>query len=253
MKSTHSIKVATIASLLSIAFNPAVAEEYQDMSDPLSVYSQAGIGATNKGLNFKFGQAYDTNNDSTMAMHVLEAKGFAADALSLNGNDSFDSLRYRHFTVDTQNGLGSQIDINWDFNQKLGSASYSMIQALPAFGPVQLYPLAGIGVNVADVDSALLVDDEDNEIGSIGYAIPSSFGLLGVYSKIELNDQVWLNYNPMYTTQLGGLETFSNLYGWQHEIAASYQINTQSNIRAFWNFGEALKGTDFRVEYNYQF
>ncbi|MCJ2377461.1 hypothetical protein LNL84_11525 [Vibrio sp. ZSDZ34] len=252
MKTINYIKVATIASALSVVFNTSVAEEYQDMSDPLSVYSQAGIGATNKGLNFKFGQAYDTNNESTMAMHVLEAKGFAADTLGLKGNDSFDSLRYRHFNVNMQNGIGSQVDINWDFNQKLGSASYSMIQALPAMGAIQLYPLAGIGVNIADVDSALLVD-EGESFGSIGYAIPSSFGLLGLYSKIEITDQVWLNYNPMYTTQLGGVEALSSLYGWQHEVALSYQIDTQSNIRAFWNFGEAVNGTDFRVEYNYQF
>ncbi|MGR5094094.1 hypothetical protein ACPV5O_15295 [Vibrio maritimus] len=252
MKTINSVKVATIASILSLAFNTAVAEDYQDMSDPLAVYSQAGVGVTNKGLNFKFGQAYDTNNESTMAMHVLEAKGLAADTLGLKGNDSFDSLRYRHFNVNMQNGIGSQVDINWDFNQKLGSASYSMIQALPAMGAIQLYPLAGIGVNIADVDSALLVDERE-PFGSIGYAIPSSFGLLGFYSKIEISDQVWLNYNPMYTTQLGGVEALSSLYGWQHEVAASYQIDTQSNIRAFWNFGEAINGTDFRVEYNYQF
>jgi hypothetical protein len=70
---------------------------------------------------------------------------------------------------------------------------------------------------------------------------------------MEVTDQIWLNYNPMYTTRLGGVELMDELYGWQHEIAASYQIDNQSNIRAFWNFGEALDGTDFRVEYNYQF
>ncbi|MCJ2376053.1 hypothetical protein LNL84_04320 [Vibrio sp. ZSDZ34] len=136
MKTINYIKVATIASALSVVFNTSVAEEYQDMSDPLSVYSQAGIGATNKGLNFKFGQAYDTNNESTMAMHILEAKGFSADTLGLKGNDGFDSLRYRHFNVNMQNGIGSQVDINWDFNQKLGSVNVGIVQVSPLSKPV---------------------------------------------------------------------------------------------------------------------
>ncbi|CAH6881187.1 conserved exported hypothetical protein [Vibrio chagasii] len=248
INTNKSILALSLASIFSLVSSPVLANDYQDMSDPMAVYSQTGLGITDKGINFKFGQSYDTNNDDTMAMHVLEAKGFAADTLSLKGDDSFDSLRYRHFNVDITNGLGTQVDLNWDFDAKVGSASYSLIQALPEMGRVQLYPLAGLGLNVADVHSTELADG-----GSIGYAIPSSFALAGIYSKIEVTDNIWLNYNPMFTTQLGGAEAFKDLYGWQHEVAASYQLNTQSNIRAFWNFGEALNGTDFRVEYNYQF
>lgn len=120
-----------LTALVSFMSVSVTADEYQDMSDPLAVYSQAGMGVTNKGINFKFGQAYDTNNDSTMAMHVPEAKGFAADSLGLKGDDSFDSLRYRHFNVDINSGLGSQVDLSWDFDNKLGSASYSLIHSCP--------------------------------------------------------------------------------------------------------------------------
>ncbi|GAL35540.1 hypothetical protein JCM19240_387 [Vibrio maritimus] len=130
----NTLKITAMAVALSSGISPAIADEYQDMSDPLAVYSQAGMGATNKGLNLKLGQAYDTNNDETMAMHVLEVKGFAADLLGLKGDDSVDSLRYRHFNVNTTNGLGGQVDINWDFDNQLGSASYSVIQALPRWG-----------------------------------------------------------------------------------------------------------------------
>lgn len=252
INANRSLTAVVLTSIVSLSIYPVFADDFQDMSDPMAVYSQAGFGVTNKGINFKLGQAYDTNNDTTMAMHVLEAKRFAADSLGLKGDDSFDSLRYRHFNVNTTNGLGSQINLNWNFDNKIGSASYSVIQALPQFGPVELYPLAGIGINVADVHSQLIKPDADYD-GSIGYTIPSSFALLGLYSKMEVTDQIWLNYNPMYTTRLGGVELMDELYGWQHEIAASYQIDNQSNIRAFWNFGEALDGTDFRVEYNYQF
>ncbi|MDN3714961.1 hypothetical protein QWY94_02600 [Vibrio breoganii] len=249
MNTNKSILALSLATIFSLSISPVSANDYQDMSDPMAVYSQAGFGITDKGINLKLGQSYDTNNDDTMAMHVLEAKGFAADTFGLKGDDSFDSLRYRHFNVDMTTGLGTQADLSWDFDAKVGSVSYSLIQALPQMGPLQLYPLAGLGLNVADVHSTLL----DPEGGSIGYAIPSSFAIAGIYSKIEITDSIWLNYNPMYSTQLGGVKEFSSLYGWQHEVVTSYQLNTQSNIRAFWNFGEALNGTDFRVEYNYQF
>ncbi|WP_295898633.1 hypothetical protein [uncultured Vibrio sp.] len=248
MNNNKTVKNVALATILSLSVSSVLAGDYQDMSDPMAVYTQAGVGVTNSGLNIKLGRAYDTNNDSTMAMHVFEAKGFAADTLGLDEDDSFDSIRYRHFNVNTGNGLGSQVDLNWDFDHQIGSASYSMIQALPEIGPVQLYPLAGVGVNVSEVN----VSQEIYQ-GSIGYTIPSSFALLGLYSKIEVTDNIWLNYNPMYTSQLGGVDSMNDLYGWQHEVAASYQINSQSNLRAFWNFGEAIDGTDFRVEYNHQF
>ncbi|WP_143562287.1 hypothetical protein [Shewanella sp. UCD-KL12] len=87
----------------------------------------------------------------------------------------------------------------------------------------------------------------------MGYTVPASFGLVGMYSKIELNDAIWLNYNPMYTTQLGGDDRLDDAFGLTHEAAISYQITPTKNIRAFWNWGETLEGTDFRIEMNIQF
>ncbi|KOO15537.1 hypothetical protein AKJ18_07745 [Vibrio xuii] len=231
---------AAIFATLIIA--PQVkAEEVQDMSDPLAVYTQAGIGWTTKGVNIKLGQAYDTGNEDTMAQHILELKGIGGELFGTmdHANDSVDSVRYRHFHVDTTNGRGNQIDLNWNFDLGAGSASYSLIQALPKFGVVQLYPLAGIG---------MIVD----ESGS-GYTVPASFGLVGMYGKVELTDSIWLNYNPMYTSQLGGNEGYDESFGLAHEAAIGYQITPRHNVRAFWNWGETLDDTDFRVEMNIQF
>lgn len=33
-----------LASILSLSFTSVFADEYQDMSDPMAVYSQAGLG-----------------------------------------------------------------------------------------------------------------------------------------------------------------------------------------------------------------
>lgn len=234
------------ASFLATAISmlvptPAHAEEVQDMSDPLAVYTQMGAGVTNKGLNLKLGRAYDTGNKDTMAMDVVELKGFAGESLGLDGNDSVNQLHYRHFGVNIQNGRGSQVDVNWDFNANIGTASYSLIQALPQMGPVNLYPLAGIGAVVQD-------GKEDS------YQMPGTFGLAGIYSKVQINERVWLNYNPMYTSQLGGNTALKevSMFGWAHEAAANYQISPRQNIRLFWNWGETINGTDFRIEYNHQ-
>ncbi|MGF1699532.1 hypothetical protein L4D09_04330 [Photobacterium makurazakiensis] len=230
-----------ILVLSLIPFTQAIAaepEQIQDMSDPLAVYTQAGIGVTDKGLNLKIGKAYDTGRDNTRAMNIIEVKGFGADSLGLDGSNSVDGIRFRNFGINTDTGLGSQVDLNWDFNANVGTGSYSFIQALPALSAVQLYPLAGIGLTVAETER--------------GYDFPASFGVLGMYSRITLSDNIWLNYNPMWTTQLGGGD-YSNSFGWAHEAATNYQLNDRQTVRAFVNWGEVVNNTDLRIEFNHQF
>ncbi len=242
-----------LSSLSLVLFIPmAFAEDIQpkDMSDPLAVYTQAGIGATNKGLNLKIGQTYDTGSDSTIGMNIIELKGFAGQLLGWDGsnqrNDSIDSLRFRNFSVDTKSGLGQQVDLNWDFGSDSGTASFSLIQAIPALGPVQLYPLAGLGLSVAE--------DRYNDTG-VGYKVPGTFGVIGMYGKVTVNDNIWLNYNPMYVSALGGHEDYRDINILHHELAASYQLNPTQNVRFFANWSDEVrfgKG-DFRLEFNHQF
>ena len=69
-----STKVCTsLITLLSAISMPVFAgqEAVQDMSDPLAVYSQFGAGVTNKGLNLKYGQSYDTGNPNTIVEKQL--------------------------------------------------------------------------------------------------------------------------------------------------------------------------------------
>ncbi|WP_394212197.1 hypothetical protein [Enterovibrio calviensis] len=229
-------------------------ETLQNMSDPLAVYTQGGMGVTDQGLNFKLGMAYDTGNPDTMAMNILELKGFAGDFLHLDGNDSFDSLRYRHFSLDTTTGRGSQLDVNWDFDNDLGSASYSFIQALPAMGDLQLYPLAGVGLTVTDTAE---IRGVEHELGSVGYAIPSTYMVVGTYAKYTINENIWLNYNPMYINTLNSNHYMSDLMdGWHHEVAASYQLNSRQNVRLFANYADSSgssSSVDWRLEFNHQF
>ncbi len=133
MKSKHLLSTLVMATLMSGVASSAVAadssDSVQDMSDPLAVYTQAGAGVTNKGLNVKIGRAYDTGNDDTMAMNILELKGIAGSSLGWSGtsdrDDSIDSVRFRNFTINTTNGLGRQIDLNYNVEQEALNSSYS--------------------------------------------------------------------------------------------------------------------------------
>ncbi|KKD61957.1 hypothetical protein RN22_03365 [Grimontia sp. AD028] len=243
----------TAALPLSVVADQSLTD-VQDMSDPLAVYTQAGVGVTNNGLNFKLGMTYDTGDPTTLGMNIIELKGLAGDFLHLGGNDSFDSVRYRNFGLDTKTGWGSQIDVSWDFDQDLGSASYSKIHALPAMGALQLYPLAGVGLTVSDTAE---IRGNEVPIGSVGYAIPSSYLVVGSYSKLTITDDIWLNYNPMYVNTLNDNSYMKGVMdGWHHEVAASYQINPRQNVRLFGNFSDSdIAGStrDWRMEFNHQF
>jgi len=239
-------------------------DEVQDMSDPLAVFTQAGFGLTNKGINIKIGQSYDTGSDTTMGMNVLELKGALGDSMGWDGSsqrdDSLDSFRYRNFEVDLTNGRGTQIDMSYAFDESpladdMANISYSVLQALPKMGRLNLYPLAGVGMAVGN--NAL---EDDGSIDS-GYSIMGSFVSVGMFSKLSLTDKLWINYNPFWLSTLSGSDLYKdNAYGLKedslltHEVALSYQLNPRFNVRYFSNWTENvdISDGDHRIEFNYQ-
>lgn len=264
----RSLAFGIPAALLCISTSSIAEESVQDMSDPLAVYTQAGAGYSDKGLNLKVGQTYDTGSDTTMGMNVLEVKGIAGEAIGFRDSsnpkfsgvdDSIDSIRFRNFSVDLTNGRGAQVDVNYNFDSQQGSASYSFIQALPKFGPVNLYPLAGAGLAAGDPlnDPARAGEDQLQD----RFDIHGTFYVLGMYAKVEITDKIWLNYNPMYMGTISGSNVYKNT-GFAgsdalmaHEFALSYQINPRLNLRYFanWNQKVNFDDGDHRIEFNYQF
>ncbi|MFS1934358.1 hypothetical protein [Vibrio splendidus] len=243
-------------------------QQPQDMSDPLAVYTQAGFGVTNKGLNLKVGQSYDTGSDILMGMNVIEVKGIAGEWLGWSGSDSrdnsIDTLRFRNFTVNTTNGRGKQIDLNYNVEREELDASYSFIQALPKWGAIQLYPLAGVGARIMNGQFTKTIDTESGEYDidkSIGYTIPGVYGVVGMYSKITVTDKIWINYNPMWLTSIAGSDGFVNQgFGGDsniltNELSLSYQFTPRFNARYYanWTQDQAYFEGDQRLEFNYQF
>jgi hypothetical protein len=263
MKPYLLITSFTLINLTSLhAF--AEEKEVQDMSDPLAVYTQAGVGTTNKGINIKVGKSYDPGTPKTMAMNVLEIKGALGETLGWDSDDaidnSVDSFRIRNFKVDMTNGRGSQIDFNYNFDknhlaEKTGDVSYSIMQALPKMWRFNFYPLAGVGASFGKD-----VVEEDGSIDS-GYAFNGTYALLGMYGKMAITEKLWLNYNPFWLTSLTGNNVYKdNTYGpnnsnlLTHEFAINYQINPKLNVRYFANWNEDLSfgDGDHRIEVNYQ-
>ena len=257
------------AVLFFAGLNTAFAEEIkdietevQDMSDPLAVYTQVGAGYTDKGLNIKIGKSYDSGKPAVMAMNLIEIKGIYGDAIGTRDNleDSVDKIRFRNFSVNTTNGRGSQIDIEFDMHAKTGSASFALIQALPKWGPLQIYPLAGVGLAIANNVNSNQQWGADADSPS-GYSVPGAYGVIGMYGKLAITDKLWINYNPIYLASLGGSDSYKdNTYGkgesaaFTHEIALSYQFTPVFNLRYFGNWSNLTdfnKG-DQRIEVNYQ-
>lgn len=269
-----------VASILLVVFNSNLyaAEQtpnsnetnsqVQDMSDPLAVYTQAGFGVSNKGLNLKVGQSYETGSDVTMGMNLIEVKGIAGEQVgwssSTERDDSIDSVRFRNFTVNTTNGRGKQIDLNYSVEAEQLNASYSFIQALPKLGPVQLYPLAGAGVRIMNgqLQKNIEHNDESYEIDtSVGYTLPGVYGVVGMYSRITVTDNIWINYSPMWLTTIAGSDAFTeqgfagNNSIFTHEVSISYQFTPRFNARYYsnWTQDQNYFDGDQRIEVNYQF
>lgn len=228
-----------------------------DMSDPLAVFTMAGFGITNRGLNIKIAKSYDTGDENKLGMNLFEVKGIYSDALGWedDARDSVDSIRVRNLTVNPNTGTGAQVDMNYALDTEAGSLSYSLLQALPQMGRFNLYPLGGAGITFANN-----VLQDDGTIAS-GYSFPGTFATVGMYGKFTITDKVWLNYNPIWNSTLSGSDLFKD-YGFEnhssvlmHEAIASYQINPRSNVRYFANWSQYtdISDGDHRIEYNYQF
>ena len=256
------IAIPIVLAVSSVSFaEEKEQKEVQDMSDPLAVYTQVGAGYTDKGLNFKVGKSYDSGKPATMAMNLVEIKGAWGDTLGTRKdlNDSVDSIRFRNFIVDTTNGQGSQVDVSYNLNTKSGSASYSIIQALPKMGWFQFYPLAGVGLAVANnVNEHSLWAEPD---APSGFSVPGAFVMAGFYGKMDVTKNVWLNYNPVWLRAVAGSDAYvNNAYGldersvFTHEFAINYQITPVMNVRYFANWTTELNfdDGDHRIEINYQ-
>jgi len=259
------VSVAVLAfSGASIAQEAAKESEVQDMSDPLAVYTQAGFGYTDKGLTLKIVQTFVTGSVTPRGWKVIKIKGFAGDALGWSNrdtDDSIDSIRFRNFSVDLTNGRGAQVDMSWDFDTNQGSASYSFIQALPQMGMFNFYPLAGLGIAAGEELPGTTGGNLDEAQVRDRYNMHGTFYVAGMYSKMQLTDKIWLNYNPMYLGSISGSSQFKD-YGFEqsdsvfaHEFAASYQITPRANVRYFANWTEntSFDDGDHRIEFNYQF
>lgn len=228
--------------------------EIQDMSDPLAVYTQLGMGVSDTGLALKVGQTYDTGKENTAGMNIIELRGAMGESLGLNdADDSIDHIRFRNFTANLKNGRGAQINVEYDVDSEKGNASYSFIQALPKLGPVTFYPLLGAGLSFQNTTT-----QDGQSVG--GYSMPGTFALIGTYGKLQITDKLWLNYNPMWFAALSGSDKYTetgfegNSNVLQHEAAVSYQVTPRFNVRYFanWSTNQDFKDGAHRIEMNYQ-
>lgn len=224
-------KMALIGLFLSTGLQAQDKKQAADMSDPLAVYSSIGLGVANYGMFVSYGQTYKTAEPGTGGMNLLEFKGWAGDTIGWDRNSkkdsNLDSIRFRNFQSNFNTMSGSQTDIDYNVDRDFGYATYSILKAVPKFGPFYLYPLAGVGVAIQKTT------DE-------GFEFPGMIYAVGMYAKIEITKKIWLNYNPsFYKTLTGSVQFQDDAFGTDedyqvnHEFVASYQFTPRFNIRYF--------------------
>ncbi len=260
----HLSTKATVLFSVILSSVTYAQDEVADMSDPLAVYSQIGSGITDRGINIKYGQAYDTGNEQTAALNILEVKGIFGGAIgwsdTVEPDNSIDSVRFRNFQVNVPALRATQFDANYDVQREELDVSYSLVQALPTLGPLSFYPWLGGGVAIQNnaVDSI----DNGTIVVDPGFSIPGVYGVAGMFVQWTISEKVWMNYNPTYLTSLAGSEYYlDNAYGignsdiLLHELVLSYQLSSRSNLRYFANFSDEVSYTDgeHKIEFNYQF
>ena len=123
-----------------------------------------------------------------------------------------------------------------------------------------MYPLAGIGATIAN-DVYKNANGWADANSPSGISIPGLYANLGMYSRVAITKNFWLNYNPVWLSSIGGSDAYKeNTYGrgessvFTHEVTASYQISPQFNVRYFGNWSNHIDFVDggHRIEFNYQ-
>lgn len=257
------VKYFTICLIFYVQIRSVFAQssEVKDMSDPLAVYTSVGIGAATYGMYLFLGKTYNASTPGVQGMNILEFKGWAGDTIGWDRtskkDSNLDSIRFRNFEVELAKGRGSQIDFDYNVDQDSGYLSYSLIQAIPEFGPFFLYPLAGVGASITNQESI----DSAGDISDDGFKIPGLIYVIGMYAKIVITEKIWLNYNPTFFKTLTGSASFEdNAFGagnsdiLNHEFVASYQFTPRFNIRYFagWSSELDIANGAHRVQLNFQ-
>jgi hypothetical protein len=233
---TSTLVTTVLAGILS----PVIAAEPVDLSDPMAVYTSVGGSYGTEGANLKMGLAYDTGNDATIGMHIIEVKNMIDD-------DSDLSLRYRHFGVDLTNGRGTQIDVNHNAEEGVGTASYGIMQMLPVTSNFAIYPVLAAGIQY-DINSDKAHDPNDG-----GLSVPGAFVSLTAYSKFTINENWWLNYNPTFLYGVAGQLNGEDVL--VHEFAISRKVGVDKSVRLYHNLGnnDNFKEGETRLEFNMAF
>lgn len=119
------------------------------------------------------------------------------------------------------------------------------MMALPLSDSFTLYPIVGGGI-------AYGADSQR------GLEVPGAMLNFTLYSKYQITDTIWFNYNPQYYIGVYGSDEFKDNFdgtkGLYHEFAISYQIDSSKNMRLWYNAEhDSFDDGEVRLEFNKQF
>lgn len=179
----------------------AFAEEPQDMSDPMAVYTGGEIIAGNKGLGASF--QFGLNKGDWGLLGKVE------------GTNNFENFRTRLFAPNKKTGTGLFIDAGSDASSDLLTSNYAtvgLMQAFPISDKIRLYS----GITYGKMWEAKDQFQETQIITSASYLI------------YDFAEKFYLQLAPQYSYGLDGEE----IRDFSAEFQIGYKVD-QDNVIVF--------------------
>ncbi len=194
-----------------------------DMSDPMAIYTNAGLSFGTGGIDMKLGLQIPSDGGFSN-MIILEGKG----AFRKGESEEFASYRGRYFAGQQEGSLRFAVDVNYNAEADVALYNTGVFYTQPISSNLTIYP----GMMVGKATNGGTVAPGTEESTTIMTAM--------FYSRYTLSDKTWLTVNPTYTHYR---EEFGDVgrNNFSMEMGIGYQLNKKTNVRLWGGTDNEMK------------
>jgi hypothetical protein len=225
MKNIGSLPLLAFATLATASLNviaapsSAKSDYLADLSNPMAIYSEAGVGVSNGGVDLYAGFGGYLG-------------GTFAHKIKIEVKDDLDYYEVNYLALDTASQTGFILDSTWDqddyrFADDVNDTSVGVIKKLSLMNDrLNFYPKLKLGFLWGD------------EIKSTTYLN------VDVAARFNVTSGLWVGMTPGYTYGMKGLD----LREWNTSFDVGYQFKEGFGISA-----QAIMDTHEKEEYRVNF
>lgn len=198
-----AVTICSLASFSSVAAGKLDKQDYiADFSDPMAIYSNAGVGISDDGVDIYAGIG-----------------GYLAGSfkhkLQFEAKDDLEYYEVNYLAVDTSSDTGFLLDTTWDRDYAFGKdsqdTSFGVIKKLPLMNDrLNLYPKLKLGFLWGD------------EIKSTTYIH------IDMATRFTITPGLWVGVTPGYTYGMKGID----LDAWNTSFDIGYMFKNGFGLSA---------------------